>query len=293
MPVTLAGGRYSAVVDPAQGGAVLSASWRSSNGTHIAVLEPMTETLPPFKAGCFVMAPFANRIADGRFHFEGQDFAIPVNDPTEGMAIHGFSRENPWKVVDGTDATLILEQEFRRSDNPWRYHARQEIGLSEAGIRMVLTVRNDGAVPMPFGIGLHPWFPKTQQTTLSFQATGALGRDERGLPVGPIRPESAFAPEDPAALGGLPWFDAFFEAWYPQRAEIIRPEDNICIELTADGAFRHLQVYVPDNRMVVCAEPVSHAPDAINRPQLPGAMQVVLPGEELSGIMTIRASSFE
>lgn len=294
MTVALTSGTYRAVVDPAQGGAILSADWHSPAGLDVAVLEPMSGSLAPFKAGCFAMVPFANRIADGRFSFEGRDYAVPVNHPAEAVAIHGFGRDNLWRVTERDSATVILEQDFERAENPYRYHARQEISLSDDGLRVSLSVRNDGPRAMPFGIGFHPWFPKTPRTTLTFASRGVLERDARGLPVAPSRPEPAFEPDAPAALGAFPWFDGFFEGWEPHQARLVRPEDGIAIELSAQGAFRHLHVFVPDDRAVLCAEPVSHAPDAINRPELGGAnaMQVLAPGDVMAGTMTIRAMPY-
>lgn len=291
MTVALAAGSYDMTVDPAQGGAILSADWRSPDGRKVAVLEPMTETLAPFKAGCFAMVPFANRIADGRFRFEGHDYAVPVNHPAEAMAIHGFGRENPWRVTTQDGATLTLEQDFERADNPYRYHAQQEIALSEAGLRLSLTVRNDGARAMPFGIGFHPWFPKSPRTTLAFASRGVLGRDARGLPILPPQTVPPFEPAAPAPLATLPWFDGFLDGWEPRQVRLERPEDDLALELEAEGAFRHLHVFVPDDRAVLCAEPVSHAPDVINRPELgtANAMHRLAPGEAMAGTMTIQA----
>jgi aldose 1-epimerase len=84
MTIALTAGNYNAVVDPAQGGAILSADWRSPAGMNVAVLEPMNETLAPFKAGCFAMVPFANRIADGRFRFEGGRLRSAGQSPRRG-----------------------------------------------------------------------------------------------------------------------------------------------------------------------------------------------------------------
>ena len=61
------------------------------------------------------------------------------------------------------------------------------------------------------------------------------------------------------------------------------------VTITADAAFRHLQVYTPRQHDFFCVEPVSHVPDAINRPDLPPGqgMHVLQPGATLSGIITI------
>lgn len=189
---------------------------------------------------------------------------------------------------------IVLEQVFSEPDNPYCYHARQEIAVGEQGIRVALSVCNEAGEPIPFGIGLHPWFAKSKGTTLGFASQGAFGRDERGLPVAPPRRVAVFEADEPGALDGYPWFDGFFGNWTPRLAKIVRPQDGLAIDLLADGAFRHLHVFVPDDRDVLCAEPVSHAPDAVNRPELgaPVAMDVLAPGAVLSGAMTLRASPY-
>ncbi len=286
MNVELAGGGYHVVVDPTAGGAILSADWRDT-----PILAPWDEGLPPFKAGCFAMLPFANRIADGRFTFAGRNHALPVNLPAENMAVHGFARDHPWTLAAHTPHDAALEQDFAQDSNPYRYHARQEIAVSGQGIRVALSVRNDGDAPMPFGIGLHPWFAKTKGITLGFASRGAYGRDARGLPVAPPRAVATFEADGPGALDGHDWFDGCFADWSPRLARIVRPQDGLEIDIVADGAFRHLHVFAPDDREILCAEPVSHVPDAVNRPAL-GAMDVLAPGAVLSGAMTLRAAPY-
>lgn len=293
MRVELRGGNYRVVVDGAHGGSILSGEWQASNGETLAVLAPWNQELQPFKAGCFAMLPFVNRIADGRFRFAGHDHVLPINHPEENMAIHGFARDNPWALTTRQEGRVVMEQDFEQAGNPYCYRARQEISLSDEGIRIALSVRNEGHEAMPFGIGLHPWFPKTFCTTLTFASRGGFDRDARGLPTLPSRVEAVFDEAAPGALGALPWFDGCFERWSPRAARMVRPEDSIAIELEAEGALRHLHVFVPDDRSVLCAEPVSHAPDAINRPELgaSNAMDVLAPGEVLSGTMTFLASA--
>lgn len=291
MTITLAHAGYRLRIAPRHGGAILSAEWSAPGRSAVPLLEPLAEDAAGFSAGCFAMVPFANRIDGGRFLFAGSPVQLPVNLPGEGRAIHGFSRDHPWDVTSRTADRVRLRQDFADGGNPWRYRAAQEIRLSGGAIRVRLAVRNDGGEAMPFGIGLHPWFPKTARTTLSFDAAGALGRDARGLPLAPLSAVSHFTPDAPAALGEIDRFDACHAGWRPRTASIAWPERGAGLRLEASGAFRHLHVFVPDDRPVFCAEPVSHFPDAINRPQLgpEGAMTLLRPGEALSGTMTLTA----
>jgi aldose 1-epimerase len=60
------------------------------------------------------------------------------------------------------------------------------------------------------------------------------------------------------------------------------------LRISGSAAFGNFQVFTPHWADFWCAEPVSHAPDAINRPDLPAdqAMRVLEPGEAFGG--TIR-----
>jgi aldose 1-epimerase len=291
MTLELTRGGYSAVVDPARGATILSIDWVHPSGDTLPLLAPLGRSGQGFNAGCFVMLPFANRIADGVFDFEGARYRLPVNEPAQGTAIHGLSRDHAWRTLQIAQATAVLEQEFEQPGNPYRYRARMDVELALEGVRIRLSVKNTGPMTMPFGMGLHPWFVKTPKALLTFEAEGTFSRDGRGLPVEPICkiPEFSTAPKP---LGALPWFDGCFIGWR-RTARLTWPESQASLIIEADGALDHLHVYVPDDRATVCAEPVSHAPDAIHRSNLPAesAMSPLAPGETLSGSMTLRAEA--
>jgi aldose 1-epimerase len=62
------------------------------------------------------------------------------------------------------------------------------------------------------------------------------------------------------------------------------------LSLRATGAWAsNLQVFAPRSAEVIAVEPVSHAPDAANRPAAAahGAMHVLQPGTMLEGSLTI------
>lgn len=289
MSVELTGGDFRIVIDPVLGGAIVAANWRD-----VPIFTPPDPELAPFKTGCFAMLPFTNRIADGQFRFDGHDYQLAINNQDENVAIHGLSRDRPWSLTHCTSHSVILVQHFAERGNPYEYWARQEISLSEAGLRIDVSICNAGDRPMPFGLGIHPWFARSPGTKLLFVSNGTFEQDDRNLPLPQLRQVPAFDPEHPVALDDIPWLDGCFVGWASQHARIERPHDNLAIDIEATGALRHLHVFVPDNRNVFCAEPVSHVPDAINRPGLGQscAMDVLAPGAVLSGAMTLRASPY-
>jgi aldose 1-epimerase len=289
MSVELTGGGFRIVIEPALGGAIVAADWHD-----LPIFAPRDPGLDPLKTGCFVMLPFTNRIADGQFRFEGKEYRLPINNQEENVAIHGFSRDKPWSLTHCTENSVILVQHFAEKGNSYEYWARQGISLSDAGFQMEVSVCNAGERAMPFGIGLHPWFARSPGTKLAFASAGTFEKDARNLPVRPLWQVSAFEPDQPEQLDDLPWLDGCFVGWTSQQARILRTHEKVAIDIEATGALRHLHVFVPDNRNVFCAEPVSHVPDAVNRPELGQscAMDVLAPGAVLSGAMTLRASPY-
>lgn len=283
--IALEGHGWRARLSPEHGAGLTALDWRGPGG-WLPVLAP--PSAPGAQdGGCFVMAPFANRIADGRFAFAGRDYQIPLNRPEEGMAIHGCARDRAWQVIEAGPTAARLALHLDDPALPWRFDLVQQVTLTSEGVTIALTITNRGTEPMPFGFGLHPWFVKSADTTLTFTTAALHRRDPRGLPLPEVEPQPALAPDSPRPLAQVPWLDGCATGWSPRVACITG--GGMRISLRATGALRHLHVYVPDTRPVFCAEPVSHLPDAINRPGLP-AMDNLPPGGALSGAMSLSAT---
>lgn len=283
--ITLEAHGYRLTLDPARGARLDRLDWHH----HARGWQPLlVQRQPngPAQAGCFIMAPFANRIASGTFRFGGIDHAIPVNLPQENMAIHGHARDKSWQVLDADRSQARLDLGPCRH-GPWRFAMELQIALSPQGVTLDLGLTNRGAATMPFGMGFHPWFAKTKGATLAFTAPRALRRDAQGLPLDRTDPCPAFDPAAPHDLAKIAWCDALFPDWSDRHARITTPAAEITLQ--AGGALRHLHVYVPDTLPVFCAEPVSHAPDAINRPAVP-QMDLLAPDHSLRGRMTLSAA---
>ena len=63
--IALAAGDWRATLKPERGGAMLTLDWRGR-----PVFRPTPEDATDIlETACFPLVPYANRIADGRFHF--------------------------------------------------------------------------------------------------------------------------------------------------------------------------------------------------------------------------------
>ncbi|ONG43589.1 hypothetical protein BKE38_28815 [Pseudoroseomonas deserti] len=267
----LRAGRWSAHLLPGRG-----AAFERLDFAARPVLRPLDGADPnTTRAGAFWMAPWTNRLDGGAF---GARHRFPINRPDEGNALHGLVRENPWAVMDAGPGHAVLTQSL--SATPFDIAARLDITLAEDGVTLALSLRNDSPEPCPLGIGWHPWFHRPPGTTLAFAAETQLATDRRGLPIA----------AQPASTQDWLGQDRHFTGWTGTAR--FTTADH-AITLSATGAWSHnLQLFAPRETPVLCLEPVSHPPNAINQPEF-GPMHVVQSGQTLAGQIKIEAGPGE
>src|SRR5260370_5214659 len=133
-----------------------------------------------------------------------------------------------------------------------------------------LAATNLAAIPLPFGLGFHPWLPRTPATELMAQAKLVWLEDARHLPT--ERAAVARCPEwDFSSFRSLPagWINNGFVGWNGRAS--IRWEDRaLALEVEARPPRSHFILYSPSaNATLFSFEPVSHAPHAPNLPPAP------------------------
>jgi aldose 1-epimerase len=281
---------------PELGGSVAWLNWTEPDGQTVPLLRPSdAEAIAsqnPSRLACFPLVPFANRIAGSRLVFAGREHRLPVNRPPDPMAIHGFGFQAPWAVKAVAEATIRLTHTHRKPGSPFQYRAEQVFGLAPGHAHIELTVTHEGAEAMPYGIGLHPWLPRPPDTRLQFTAAHVFIPDESRLPQRPEAVGPALDFTRPRCAAEIAPLDACFAGWNGQA--VVRWPDKKCgVEVSANGAFCALHLFVPDDRAVLCVEPVSHVPNVHNRPDWArfGPLQALKSGETLRGGMMLRPAA--
>jgi aldose 1-epimerase len=286
----LASGSLRVALAPEQGGRV-AAFWREDESGPVSILVPMDDScfaphLWP-KAGCYPLAPFSNRIRDGRFAFDGREVRLPAHPACPPHALHGFSQLRPWEVgrVDASSATMTYAH--APDEWPWAFTASQAVSLTPTALTIEIAIRNDDpALAMPVGLGLHPYLAVSHGDRIRFSADAEWTQDDAGCGV-------ALAPSPPGEVPydrphGPEGCTRYLAGW-DRRAEIHR-RDGARILITAAGALDQLVFHVPDGGAYACIEPVSHVADAFNlaaRGVAGAGMRVARPGETISGSVTI------
>lgn len=242
---------------------------------------PVLRAMPPgsrspLDAACFPLVPWCNRIADGRFDWEGAEVALSRNFLPERHAIHGHGWQSVWAVESQGpgNCTLVHRHDGAAPGWPWAYLARQQIVLSDAGCTITLLLTNLSKRLMPAGLGLHPYLRRRPESRVRFAAAGVVAVGADLIPTGMSLPPAQFA--DFATGAALPagLIDHCFTGW-DGTASVT--DDCGTITLAAEGAGL-LHLYAPEDPAILCLEPVSHLPDAANA----GAMPLCAPGETVS-----------
>jgi aldose 1-epimerase len=239
--------------------------------------------------GCFPLVPFGNRVRDNRFDFGGAIRRFRPNT-AEPLTLHGDGWLSQWSLVgvSAVSAEMFLAHP-PCDDTPFVYEARQTITLDDGAMSIALSVVNRGQTPLPFGIGLHPYFPLEPGVTLHAPAGAWWEEGEGHLPTKRrnVEHEHDLDFRRPAPIPAR-WVNNGFEAW-TGRADIRWPARNVSLAIECDSLFGHYALFVSDQRYdpayrgeYFCFEPMSHAIAAFERADL-GGLRVLAPGGELRG----------
>ncbi len=274
-----------AEIVPQFGGGLARLDWVAGAGDAVPLMRPWLDrsvTPRPNQLALFPLVPWSNRLAGG-FSCNGRHYAIAPNRAGETYPIHGDGWQHAWDVQQSSETCAVLS--LARRGEPFSYDAHIAYELCGATLNVTLDVLNTGDVTLPFGLGLHPFFPRTPGTTLQAgaQALWMPGPDK--LPSHSMDIPQAWSFNAPRALPA-DLVDHVFEGW-DGRAGIVWPEHGLALAIESDSGY--YIVYTPVGAEFFCIEPVDHL---INAHNTPGGMTrhgltMLAPGQRLT-----RRSSF-
>ena len=290
--VKLVHGGFTAEIAPAVGGA-LAAFY--SGGRPGAVrhdwLRPATADAlaarDPLRMASFPLVPWCNRIRDGRFEWQGRAVQLAPNFGDSPHTIHGLGWQRPWRVVETSAASLTLDFTCDgRGAWPFAFECRQRYALDDTGLSIELVLANTGALPMPAGLGHHPFFPHRRDgagTVVQTQVAAMWESDAETMPT-------VLSTTDPAlaALRGGMRLDRFaldnnFTGF--GHAAHARWPDGSALTLQGESPLDCFVLYTPADQDLFVMEAVSNCTDWINLhqkdPALPVGGTALAAGESL------------
>jgi len=246
----------------------------------------------PRALGSSPMVPWFNRISGGGFKFGGKFYPIEPNDPMEPVPLHGDGWFAKWDVVEHKSDRIVLQLRSK-SIPPFDYEATQVVTLSGSTLDMELKVKHLGPVPIPYGLGQHPWFVRTPGVMLKAKATGMWLEQPPAFPAktetAPIPPKWDFNTPHP-----LPddFIDNGYAGWDGQ-ARIEWTDRGIVVDVESDPGTRYYHVYsLGSDCPIFCFEPVTNPNNAFGKPGTPeqNGLRVLATGAETSMRMRLKAA---
>jgi aldose 1-epimerase len=135
-----------------------------------------------------VLAPWPNRVRDGRYRWAEQDLQLALSEAANHNAIHGLVRWSEWSVVErATSAVTLTARVWPQPGYPFLVDVTATYVLGAEGLSVALTGRNAGDVALPYGVGQHPYITAgtelVDDSVLTVPASSWLRTDDRGLPL--------------------------------------------------------------------------------------------------------------
>ena len=246
---------------PQIGGCI--ASW-----THrgVPVLRPLApgalEQANPRALACYPLVPFSGRVAKRHFVWRGKSYELPAL--LNGYAIHGAGWQEPWRVadLDARSVSLVLDH-IPGPLWPFAFRAEQYFELTAEGLTVDLEITNTDMQPTPAAFGIHPYFPRSPEVKLGFEAAQVwVNRPDEEIPDHREPVPAAWSHATPRSpVEGI---DNCFTGW-ERPVSIAWPDRKLALTISADAVFGHLVVYIPPGRDFLAVEPVSNMNDGLNR----------------------------
>ncbi|MEV6347018.1 aldose 1-epimerase family protein [Actinoplanes sp. NPDC051851] len=249
-----------------------------------------------------ILAPWPNRIRDGRYDFEGVTYQLALTEPARNNAIHGLVNWVRWRATEQSASAITLEYDLpAQVGYPWSLTLRTRWSVSADGLRCVQEVVNSSDANAPWGYSVHPYLRlpgvPVDDTVLRVPAKTRIVADARLLPVAAVKiagTEHDYS--EPRRIGeavlDTTFGDIDFGADGITTVTLADPGSGASIDVWADDKFKYWQVFSGDtlhgerHRRSVAVEPMTCPPDAYRSGR---DLIVLAPGETWTTAWGIRA----
>ena len=160
-------------------------------GTDYAETYP-DDSLPPSACG-ILLAPWPNRVADGKWVLDGKLQQLDITEPATGNASHGLLRNTGYQRIDdgGEVAGSVTLRAEIFPQHGYPFHLLHEVTYSlddDGGLRVRQSLTNVGESRAPFALGAHPFLRigsvPAEELELTVSGDTRLTSNERLIPVG-------------------------------------------------------------------------------------------------------------
>ena len=136
-----------------------------------------------------LLAPWPNRIRDGRYTFDDRDLQLPLSEPARHNASHGLARWASWTLEELTPQSVsLMLRLMAQTGYPWTLDLHVLYDVSAAGLTITFTATNLSRSQAPYALGAHPYLTTgtgpVDAWELTLPCDTQLLVDDRMIPTG-------------------------------------------------------------------------------------------------------------
>ena len=281
--------------------AQVGAGIRSLRFAESDLTEPYPAGEQPPSACGIVLVPWPNRVADGRWEFEGEPRQLDLTEPAKRNAIHGLLRRRPYELVEQSDSMVTQAATvYPEPGYPFLLDTTVTHELHTEGLQVTHTISNAGETAAPVAVGAHPYLRiadvPPEQLTVTVAARTRFETDDRSNVTGesPVAGTS-FDLSAGRRVSELELDTGFADLPDGPVEHILAADDGRQVVLWADEAFRYVQVFThrsfatKPGGVALAVEPMTAPANALNSGR---GLRWLEPGETWSVSWGVRPEGF-
>ena len=299
---TITAGDYEATI-ASVGATLRSLTYRGRD--LVVPFEP--DIVRPFFRGA-TLAPWPNRIVDGRYVFGGHSYEVALTEPGRGQALHGLASWLDFAPVETAESWVTLGATIEPQQGyPWRIRVETTFALGADGLTQRVKATNLSHDFAPWGTGPHPYLVAPgdlDDWTLTLPAAQVLTvTPDRLQPV--TADAERFDFREPRTLGAVMIDHAYTDLVRDRDGLVtarVTDAQGVGAAITWDSRCPWVQVHTadqpggpeaPGHRAGLAVEPMTCAPDAFNDDRYPfdTGLGVIAPGDAHKASWRIAAVS--
>ncbi len=196
--------------------------------------------------GMALLIPYANRVKDGTYIWEGKKYELPRN--AEGNAIHGLIMDKVFDVKFKGKNRITLEYVLDHPGYPSTLRITVTYSVVFNLIDVFITVKNEGEISAPLVVGAHPYFiVRGRWSIIPSRVRRCLM--ENKIPNGSVEDFTIIQKD-------------YDDCFIIEDREVILKSDYSTVTIEK-SEMDYIQIYTGEPN-AVAVEPMSGAPDAFH-----------------------------
>lgn len=253
-----------------------------------AIIQDLTPLTYDSTFASSILFPFANRIKDGIYSFNNEEFQLVKNQKEEQNALHGSVYNKTFKVIEkeasAETAKITLEYtELNKTTGfPYTFSIQVTYIFNNDALSLQVKVKNTDAKTFPFTMGWHPYFisDNLSKSSLSFNSDKKIIIGDRNITTGVENIESnvILDIED----------KQLDDCWILNSDKVQFTTPKYQLNFASSVKENFLQSYTPPRLNTIAIEPTTGVSDSFNNKI---GLQTLEPNKEYSIIWKININN--